>query len=159
MHLDTSLLAQIGFKPQDFLLVSLSPLCAALGSIVHGMLLEMNPSRLPTKGGVREWIHAAVIVKWFFYRIFIGGVLGLVIALYFVGSLTESPTSLARVLALAVLVGYSAPRLWLFQEQHLLQEFDKRIRVALGTRQSTTTSPNTEVERDASPQSGLRPLP
>lgn len=149
--MDTTLLTQIGFKPQDFLLVSLSPLCAALGSIVHGMLLEMNPSRLPSKGGMREWIHAAVIAKWFFYRIFIGGVLGLVIALYFVGSLTESPTSLARVLALSVLLGYSAPRLWLFQEQHLLQELDKRIRTTLGTNQGAATSPNTAVERD-SPQ-------
>ena len=92
---------------------------------MHGMLTEMNPTRLPLGGRVRSSIETLVFMKWCAYRLFIGCALGLVVGLYFVGSLNENPTSLARVLALAVFIGYAAPKLWSLQERHLLRHVDK----------------------------------
>jgi hypothetical protein len=63
---------------------------------------------------------------------FVGLVLGLVIALYFVGAITENVTSLARILGLCVLLGYQAPHLWLTQERAIKKLVDKKIEVMLG---------------------------
>lgn len=58
---------------------------------------------------------------------FIGLVLGLVIALYFVGAITNDVTSLARVLGLCVLLGYQAPNIWLTQEKAIKKSLDKKL--------------------------------
>jgi Flp pilus assembly protein TadB len=63
---------------------------------------------------------------------FIGFVLGLVIALYFVGAITQSITSLARILALCVLLGYQAPNLWTLQEKLVTNTVEKRVKEMLG---------------------------
>lgn len=63
---------------------------------------------------------------------FVGLVLGLVIALYFVGAITESITSLARILGLCVLLGYQAPHLWLTQERALKKLVDKKVEAMIG---------------------------
>ncbi|HCV02594.1 MULTISPECIES: hypothetical protein [Pseudoalteromonas] len=134
--MDTSgiytLFTSLGFTIQDYLLITLCPLFAAIGSMVHAMLVEINPNKLPTSGRMREKNHAMATLKWLFYRIFIGAALGLILGLYFVGSLVESPNAIARIFALAVLLGYSAPKLWAMQEKHILEQMDKKIKVAIG---------------------------
>lgn len=122
-----SALQALGFGAMDGLLIVFAPLCAGIGSTVHGMLVEMNPTQLPRGGRVRTPTEVAVFMKWCPYRLFIGCALGLVVALYFVGSLSHSPTSLARVLALAVFVGYAAPKLWSLQEDHLVRQIESRL--------------------------------
>ena len=106
--MDTSgiytLFTSLGFTIQDYLLITLCPLFAAIGSMVHAMLVEINPNKLPTSGRMREKNHAMATLKWLFYRIF----------------------------ALAVLLGYSAPKLWAMQEKHILEQMDKKIKVAIG---------------------------
>jgi len=90
--MDTSgiytLFTSLGFTIQDYLLITLCPLFAAIGSMVHAMLVEINPNKLPTSGRMREKNHAMATLKWLFYRIFIGAALGLILGLYFVGSLS-----------------------------------------------------------------------
>lgn len=67
-----------------------------------------------------------------FFRLpFIGLVLGLVIALYFVGAITNDVTSLTRVLGLCVLLGYQAPNIWLTQEKAIKKALDKKIESVL----------------------------
>ena len=60
--------------------------------------------------------------------VYIGFVLGLVIALYFVGAITNSVTSLARILGLCVLLGYQAPNLWNLQEGALARLVEKKLK-------------------------------
>jgi hypothetical protein len=126
-----SAMQQLGFMPQDYLLLLLAPLGAGLGSIVHGMLIEINPNKLPTSGRLRTTTEVMMVLKWSSYRLVIGAVLGLVVALYFVGSITSNPTSIARILALSVFVGYAAPKLWALQEKHLMDEIEKKVRAAV----------------------------
>jgi len=122
-------LRSLGFSQVDLLLLAFSPICAGIGSTVNGMLTEMNPSRLPRAGRIRSHLEALAFLKWCSYRLFIGCALGLVVGLYFVGSLNDSPTSLARVLALAVILGYGAPKLWQLQEQQVLREAEATLSV------------------------------
>lgn len=122
-------LQSIGFSQVDLFLLILSPVCAGIGSTANGMLTEMNPSRLPRGGRIRGHVEVVVFIKWCVYRLFIGCALGLVVGLYFVGSLNESPTSLARALALAVIVGYAAPKLWQLQERQVLREAEVKFGV------------------------------
>lgn len=75
----------------------------------------------------------ALEARYDFFRLpFIGLVLGLVIALYFVGAITENVTSLARILGLCVLLGYQAPHLWLTQERAIKKLVDKKVEAMLG---------------------------
>lgn len=125
-------LSKLGFTSQDYLLVVLCPIFAALGSLVHAMLLEINPNKIPSGGALRSGNHAMAVLKWHISRLFIGAALGLILGLYFVGSLIESPNAVSRVLALAVLMGFSAPKLWLMQEKHILEQVEKKIEAAIG---------------------------
>ena len=61
-------------------------------------------------------------------NLFIGLVLGLVVALFFVGAINDEVTSLARVLALSVLLGYQSRHLWFSQEGIVKQMVDKRVK-------------------------------
>lgn len=80
---------------------------------------------------MEHWYRNRMVVESWLDLIrlpFVGLVLGLVIALYFVGAITESITSLARILGLCVLLGYQAPHLWLTQERALKKLVDKKLR-------------------------------
>ncbi|WP_215399507.1 hypothetical protein [Rheinheimera oceanensis] len=65
----------------------------------------------------------------------VGGVLGLVVALYFVGAITDEITSLARVFALCILLGYQAPNLWQAQAKVISSLVDDRLRAILGDKE------------------------
>jgi hypothetical protein len=71
---------------------------------------------------------------------FIGLVLGFVIALYFLGAITNDLTSLARVLALCVLLGYQAPNIWFTQEKAIKKSLDKKVDSFLGEHGLTSSS-------------------
>lgn len=57
----------------------------------------------------------------------IGLALGLVVALYFIGSIQSNISSVARILALCILLGYQAPNIWHSQEKVLKKIIDKRL--------------------------------
>ena len=81
---------------------------------------------------------------------FVGLVLGLVIALYFVGAITNDVTSLARILGLCVLLGYQAPNLWLSQEKVIKDLVDKKIGNVLSSKNITSSLSGTSNSADAS---------
>lgn len=58
---------------------------------------------------------------------FIGLALGFVVALYFLGAITNDLTSLSRVLGLCILLGYQAPNIWFTQEQTIKRALNKKI--------------------------------
>jgi len=71
-----------------------------------------------------------IVNNWkgeFFRLLYIGLVLGLVIALYFVGAFTQSITTLARILALCILIGYQAPKIWQLQERLVESHIENKI--------------------------------
>ncbi|MEH6444958.1 MAG: hypothetical protein V7784_13765 [Oceanospirillaceae bacterium] len=100
-------LAGIDVNTIDISLIILCPVFTALGCIVASLLKS------------QESATNVNIVQRFFYGIyanisnlFIGLVLGLVIALFFIGSINNDISSLSRVLVLSVFLGFKAPLLW-----------------------------------------------
>ena len=124
-------LEMLGFSSQDRFLLALCPLAAALGGFVHVWMLKDDYSKLPKRGGLASPKKAFVMTAWLSGRLILSAVAGLVLALYFVGALTDSPTTVARILAFAILIGYAAPRLWVAQEQIVAKAVEDRMRAIL----------------------------
>jgi len=57
----------------------------------------------------------------------LGAILGLVVALYFIGAVHENTTTLAKLAALSILLGFAAPKLWVAQERIIVGQAMKRL--------------------------------
>ncbi|MFP1683814.1 hypothetical protein ACLD0W_14980 [Alloalcanivorax sp. C16-1] len=151
-----------GITILDVLLLVLCPVATMLGTMVANSVskivnkpeyepaTELPPhlvSKLNQEGGDEHQMLAeynADLREWYSLRMarenrinairlpFVGLVLGLVIALYFVGAITNDVTSLARILGLCVLLGYQAPNLWINQEKAIKRLVDRKIESLLG---------------------------
>jgi hypothetical protein len=64
-------------------------------------------------------------------RIMLGALLGGLLALYFVGTLQPNVTTIAKLTALSVLIGYAAPKIWLAQERVVTENVVARLEDAL----------------------------
>ena len=104
-------IGNIALSAVDVSLLLLCPVCATLGVLVSFVL--KGRERHSHEPGVKAFLLGIWVNVGF---LFIGLVLGLVVALFFVGAVNNEVTSLARVLALAILLGYQAPHLWMSQE-------------------------------------------
>ena len=131
----------------DIVLVVLCPVFGAIGGFVarHLRLTELLGQVRPmvTYRTTRDdGLDASPAKAYISYphvgpnATLVGGVLGLVVALYFVGAITDDVTSLARVYALSILLGYQAPNLWRIQAQVVSNLVDERLRAILGDNQS-----------------------
>ena len=125
----------------DRLLLIGSPICSIIGSLVHAFTSELNINEFPktkikgkVKGTIRSPLEMVLVLKWLFYRLFVGGAIGFVFSLYFVGITNNDVTSIARLLAFSVLVGYSAPKLWSSQEKVLTKYIDNKLKEVLNSK-------------------------
>lgn len=73
--------------------------------------------------------HAKKLLSCEPHHVGIGAALGFVIALYFVGAITQEVASVMKVLALSILLGYQAPLLWRLQQRVMTKVIDERIRL------------------------------
>lgn len=109
-----------GFSGYDLALLCACTIGALVGSLVQAMVLTISldgpPNDLSTFKIAPPEIRA-VRSGWLTLRMFIGGVLGFVFGLYFVGMLHETPATFAKIWALSFIVGYAAPRIWLIKEE------------------------------------------
>ncbi|MDD5390484.1 MAG: hypothetical protein PHD37_14155 [Gallionellaceae bacterium] len=155
-------LIELGLSKYDIALMVLCPLGAMHGSFAHTCLLTINPHRMPRPGNVRilGTIDALGRFQWIILRLTLGAILGIVIALYFIGSLQPNLTTLAKIIALSILLGFAAPKLWLAQERVVTDRALSMLQQMLSQRaggEANESMPNTAVERDA-PQAA-RPSP
>ncbi len=121
------MLTSIGLKGHDLALLILCPAGAALGSYAHAILQMINPHQMPGVGGTvpLSFVDGMGRFAWTIFRISLGGILGLVVALYFIGSIQENISTVSKIVALSILLGYSAPKLWLSQERIILKQSEK----------------------------------
>ncbi|MEN1648699.1 hypothetical protein AAIH51_34815 [Pseudomonas aeruginosa] len=103
---------------------------AIFGSLAQTIIANYNLNSLPRKEG--EMKSASPQLQemrsaWLFLRLFVGGVLGFVVGLYFVGALQETPAVFAKIWALSFVVGYAAPKIWVVQERNLLNRIDSSL--------------------------------
>ncbi|EOT7808501.1 MULTISPECIES: hypothetical protein [Pseudomonas] len=95
--------SELGFSMFDVLLPIACTIGAIFGSLAQSMVANYNLTHLPRKEGdmklastqLRELRSA-----WLFMRLFVGGVLGFVVGLYFIGALQETPAVFAKIWAL-----------------------------------------------------------
>lgn len=110
-------LNSIGFKNQDYALILLCPIFSAIGSLVS-IVMEKY-----VQNDAYNIFNTSKIVG----RLFVGSVLGLVLSLYLIGAISEGRSTIPRILALSILIGYSAPRIWFIQKKAVEAVAEKRI--------------------------------
>jgi hypothetical protein len=164
-----------GLSVLDIALLSLCPVCGALGILVSDALKRVTKEpkfvpvdRLPSHYSGRSATDLSEEEKLLQYNdelrsdfymflrryrqrrtinlAFIGLVLGLVISLYFVGAITSSVTALARVLALSILLGYQAPNIWSAQEKIVRKIVEDKLEKMLGQKGGGAPSPAGRVD-------------
>jgi len=121
------LLIELGFSKQDVLLILLCPVFSMLGGLVHLVQLDTNFSKLPTSGGLHKPGAVMGRFKWSVSRFVISLVIGLVFALYFVGSVNDGPSAIAKLLAFSILLGYVAPRVWSSQDNIISPAIEEKL--------------------------------
>ncbi|HEP8438040.1 TPA: hypothetical protein VDU03_005494 [Pseudomonas aeruginosa] len=122
--------SELGFSNFDVLLPIACTIGATFGSLAQTIIANYNLNSLPRKEG--EMKSASPQLQemrsaWLFLRLFVGGVLGFVVGLYFVGALQETPAVFAKIWALSFVVGYAAPKIWVVQERNLLNRIDSSL--------------------------------
>ncbi|MFU6932794.1 hypothetical protein ACM77L_29480, partial [Pseudomonas aeruginosa] len=122
--------SELGFSNFDVLLPIACTIGAIFGSLAQTIIANYNLNSLPRKEG--EMKSASPQLQemrsaWLFLRLFVGGVLGFVVGLYFIGTLQETPAVFAKIWALSFVVGYAAPKIWVVQERNLLSRIDSSL--------------------------------
>ena len=148
----------VGLTMLDIILLLGCPFCASLGTIVSSLIERVSnkptlqkAKELPTYkkdlanltdeeklAAHNEELEAFHRKATHYYQrnklwrlFFIGLILGFVVALYFVGAITNNITSVARIFALCVLLGYQAPKIWSLQERLLQDAVEKHLKTIL----------------------------
>lgn len=129
-------LIELGLSKYDIALLVLCPLGAVVGSFAHAVLLLINPHRIPRPGSTRFNTSTDALGRaaWLSFRLSLGAILGLVLGLYFIGALQENVATLAKVVALSILLGFAAPRVWVSQEKLIAEASENRLKEILGLR-------------------------
>jgi len=112
--------AQLGFSERDLLIIVMSGIFAGLGSFVQVTVSYWEGfPKLPRSTQSTTIVSKSVAIHraaYYLSRLVVGFFLGVLLGLLLVGALLENVTVVARVLVLAALLGYSAPRIWEIQQ-------------------------------------------
>lgn len=122
----------LGGSRFDLALLFYAPFCGLLGAAVRAYILEGNLEKYSEKGKTFLDTITYRDFQWFFYHLFIGGVTGLLVAFLFIGGLKEELSSLGRVLAVAMIAGYSSLNLWKKQERTVERILEEKFGKTIG---------------------------
>lgn len=120
-------LISLGGSRFDVALLIFAPICGFLGATVRAYILEGSLEKYSEKGKTFLDTITYRDFQWFFYHSFIGAVTGLLVALLFIGGLKEELSSLGRVLAVAMIAGYSSLNLWKRQERAVERILEEKL--------------------------------
>jgi|SRR5690606_6016957 len=116
----------IGFTAFDLWLMVACVAGGLIGSLTQAILATIGHA--PPKSLKEMRVAPAAVQEvrgmWLFMRMFVGGALGFVFALYFIGMLNPSASTFARIWALSFVVGYAAPRIWMLKSDRLVKELN-----------------------------------
>lgn len=119
----------------DGIILLESPIYAIIGRFANWAILEVNLSEKPitNKNGkiqvrLRNHLEVGFILKWLSLRLMVGGILGLVFALYFVEIINDDFNSISIILGFAILIGYAAPKTWVSQEKMVQKYIDQKVK-------------------------------
>lgn len=129
-------LKTFGFTNYDLNLMVLCSVCAVIGSLINMFNLELNFSKPPGLGAgerfsfrylLHEFAGSNTRFYWVVARLFVGASAGLVIAIFFAGSVKPELTSSVKLILLSIFAGYSAPNLWVSQAKIIENKINKHI--------------------------------
>lgn len=119
-----------GFTAFDIALLVACSFGAVMGSIVQAIMATIDhdgPPRTPEDLQIAPPELQVTRGAWISMRVYIGGVLGFVFGLYFIGMLHESPSTFARIWALSFVVGYAAPKIWTLKGERLVKQVKSEL--------------------------------
>ncbi|MBA5764658.1 hypothetical protein H2O73_20050 [Vibrio sp. 404] len=120
---------------QEFQILMYCAIAGSIGGFIKSIVIAYNfdvPHYHQDKFNAKDWSAAGANV---FSRCFLGCVSGLMYALLMFDAIKIEKGAVAKLIVVAVVIGYLAPELWKSQEKKLLEKFSKEI-------QSTMTSSN-----------------
>jgi len=129
-------LAKLGFSEFDQIMLIICPIFSMIGSLAHIFILDNDFTKPPAPNSgakmkfldfIYPFIESGGRGWWVAGRFVVGAIIGLVIALYFVGALNPQASTVARVLALCIFAGYLAPQIWFSQEKTVMKIINKKI--------------------------------
>jgi hypothetical protein len=117
--------SSLGFTFYDVALVIACTFGAVVGSFAHAIVGTISLDGPPNKEGVLMVASPSIRMArgtWLTLRMMLGGILGFMFGLYFIGALNETPGTFAKIWAMSFLVGYAAPKLWAAKEEALMSQ-------------------------------------
>lgn len=119
----------LGMTNFDVALLLLCPFGGVIGSFAFAIMDSIDPTSSPKDENNADIASKKLQEKrgiWLSLRCLLGAILGLVISLYFLGSIQHNISTVAKIVALSIIAGYAAPRIWVVQEA-LIEEKIKRL--------------------------------
>lgn len=117
----------LGFSNYDFALIIFCTIGSVIGSFAQAIMLTIDLKVMPkteTDLKIASPKMQELRGAWLGLRLILGGILGLMVGLYFVGAIQETPTTLAKIIALSIMLGYAAPKVWYAQERIVSAKLD-----------------------------------
>lgn len=105
-----------------------------LGSFAHAIVKTIDlfgPPRVESDMKIASKDLQEKRGAWLYLRMVLGGILGLVIGLYFIGSIQQNVATISKILAFSILAGYSAPKIWEAQDKIVAQKVGKLVQAEL----------------------------
>ena len=121
----------LGLSSYDLALLYLCPAGAALGSFAYCIVDTIQTGNLPKKESDYTIVSdelAKMRGRWLGLRAILSAILGLVLGLYFIGVIQETPSTLFRIVALSIVLGYSAPNIWMSQEKIISEKVKNLVK-------------------------------
>lgn len=103
----------------DLTIIVCAPFLGFFGGVIRALMLRNSLGTLPQANRAPKpfsWWLIYHRINWYFAWGVVGFGSGLLVALLFLGSFNEDTNLPFRVLAIALLAGYSAPNLWTQQQ-------------------------------------------
>ena len=146
------------FTAVDIDLMILCPIAGGIGGFLRFLCQAVNFDNLlggSGRSGIENASFANVSqmfasLEWLLGHVILSAAAGLMVGLYFVGSVKGDPTTIARLLALSILVGYAAPRLWRSQEKSIISLVEKTIARELGRYDLEKKSNSSPIDNEKS---------
>ena len=136
----------LGITSHDIALLVGCPIGGVIGSLAQAIVKTIDLNSPPnSEGDMRLASKELRELRglWLHLRLTLGGILGFVLGLYFVGALQPTSATIAKVIALAIIAGYAAPKVWEAQEkvvdEKLKQIFGSQTNQLQSERDTTDT--------------------
>lgn len=108
-----------GMTNFDLALLLLCPFGGVIGSFAFAIMDSIDPTSSPKDENNADIASKKLQEKrgiWLSLRCMLGAILGLVISLYFLGSIQHNVATVAKIVALSIIAGYAAPKVWAAQQ-------------------------------------------